>query len=118
MLSTGLLSVLKGNSVVCFLSCREDTLDIEYGFLRCRCLLYSRCKVVDSLDGFVVDTLDAADGVSKRHLSLWSTASHLGTASLTVRGGGLFLRSYSETEAAVAGEIDCVEFGRRCDEAG
>ena len=37
---------------------------------------------------------------------------------LTVRGGGLFLRSYSETEAAVAGEIDCVEFGRRCDETG
>ena len=37
---------------------------------------------------FVVDTLDAVDGVSKRHLSLWSTASRLGTASLTVRGGG------------------------------
>ncbi len=37
---------------------------------------------------FTVDTIDAADGVSKRHLSLWSTASRLGTASLTVRGGG------------------------------
>jgi len=37
---------------------------------------------------FIVDTLDATDGVTPRHLSLWSTASYLGTASLTVRGGG------------------------------
>ncbi len=36
---------------------------------------------------------------------------------LTVRGEGLFLRSYSETEAAVDGEIACLEFGRRGNEA-
>ncbi len=37
---------------------------------------------------------------------------------LTVRGSGLFLRSYSETETAVGGEIACVACGRCRDEAG
>ena len=31
---------------------------------------------------------------------------------LTVRGSGLFLKSYSETDAAVNGRIETLEFGR------
>lgn len=37
---------------------------------------------------FTVDTTDANDGVAGRHISLWSSASDLGSASLTVRGKG------------------------------
>ena len=36
---------------------------------------------------------------------------------LTVRGSGLFLRSYSKTEAAVGGVISSIGFGRCGDEA-
>ena len=37
---------------------------------------------------FIVNTCDARDSTIKRHLSLWSSASRFGSASLTVRGGG------------------------------